>query len=59
MVSVPEGHQILAGGETTGTEPNALPSPERATDETWSIALSGLAGFLSTVPVVPPSSTTG
>ncbi|MDX2040397.1 MAG: hypothetical protein SF097_04070, partial [Acidobacteriota bacterium] len=54
----PEAQRILAGGErsvTTGNNGKRPPSPERASDEAWSVALSGLETKSRAVPVVPQS----
>ena len=38
--------------ETTGSDGKRLASPERAADQGWSVALSGLATQLNSIPVV-------
>ena len=53
-VLVPEGRRILAGGGTTGTASAQPPSPERATDQAWSIAPAGAGSLFGLFPVVLP-----
>jgi len=53
-VLVPEGRRILAGGSTTGTASAQPPSPERATDQAWSIAPAGAGSLFGLFPVVLP-----
>jgi hypothetical protein len=45
---------VVELGGTTGTVGENPTSPERATDETWSVALSGLGRAFGSVPVVSP-----
>src|SRR2546427_11759660 len=52
---VPEGHRILAGGETTGTGGNGNPRPERAPDRSFGPApFQGWKSFGAYLPVVSP-----
>src|SRR5262245_43769863 len=54
-VFVPEGHRILAGGETTGTGCDRNPRPGRTPDQSPGLApFQGWESFGAHLPVVSP-----
>jgi len=54
-ISVPEGHRILAGGETTGTGRNVESRPGRALDRSFGLSpFQGWKSLCADTPVVSP-----